>query len=71
MTNPFGLRTRVESFVNTQRAKPLQEELRRSLPAYRKLLETNDAITPEMIKESERLGSLQKQIEALGIEPKF
>lgn len=71
MTNPFGLRTRVESFINTQRAKPLQEELTRSLPAYRKLLDTNDEITPEMIKESERLGSLQEQIEALGIEPKF
>ena len=71
MADPFGLRTRVESFINTQRAKPLQEELTRSLPAYRKLLDTNDEITPEMIKESDRLGSLQEQIEALGIEPKF
>lgn len=71
MKDPFGLRTRVESFVNTQRAKPLQEELSRSLPAYRKLLETNDEITPEMIKESERLGSLKEQIEALGIKSKF
>ena len=71
MADPFGLRTRVESFINTQRAKPLQEELTRSLPAYRKLLETNDEITPEMIKESERLGSLKEQIEALGIKSKF
>ena len=71
MADPFGLRTRVESFVNTQRAKPLQEELSRSLPAYRKLLETNDEITPEMIKEGERLGSLQEQLQALGIKPKF
>lgn len=70
MTNPFGLRTRVESFVNTQRAKPLQEELTRSLPAYRELLKKNDEITPEIMKESERLDSLQKRIEALGIKPK-
>ncbi len=71
MTDPFGLRTKVESFINTQRAKPLQQELTRSLPAYRELLKTSDEMIPEMVKESERLGSLQKQIEALGIKPNF
>jgi hypothetical protein len=68
ITNPFGLRTKVESFINTQRARPLQEELTRSLPAYRKsLIESGDQITPEMIAESKRLDNLQKQIEALGV----
>jgi len=38
ITNPYGIRTKVETFINTQRAKPLQEELTRSLPAYRQTL---------------------------------
>lgn len=69
--NPYGLRTKVETFINTQRAKPLQEELTRSLPAYREASDKANELTPELIAETKRLNDLAKQIEALGLEPQY
>jgi len=71
ITNPYGIRTKVVTFINTHRAKPLQEELTRSLPAYREASSKTDEITPELITESKRLSDLAKQIEALGLEPQY
>lgn len=72
MVNPFGLRTKVESFINAQRAKPLQEELTRSLPSYREMLrETDSPTTPELMRESERLSNLERRIRDLGVQPQF
>ena len=72
MTNPFGLRTQIGSFFNKQRAKPLQAELTKSLPAYRQMLKSSgDELTPEVLAETKRLRNLQDQLEALGVEVKY
>lgn len=72
ITDPYGIRTKVETFINTQRAKPLQEELTRSLPAYRQtLVKNNYQDTPEMLAETKRLNNIASQIEALGLKPQY
>ena len=69
--NPWGLSTKVQSFVNPLLAMPLQAELNRSLPAYREALQKDDGTSPELLRESKRLDELQQRIQALGVEPKF
>jgi len=69
--NPWGLSTKVQSFVGPLLAKPLQAELNRSLPAYREALRGSDATSPELLKESERLDDLARRIKALGVEVEY
>jgi len=73
--NPFGIPEKIinktTQFVNEQRASALQQELSRSLSGYRQRFANEIEISPENLKESERLNSLARQIEALGIEPKY
>lgn len=72
MTNPYGIVSKAQSFINTQRAKPLQEELTRSLSAYRQALDKNNyQDTPETLAETKRLNDIASQIEALGLEPQY
>jgi len=72
IADPYGIRTKAETFINTQRAKPLQEELTRSLPAYRQaLVKNNYQDTPEMLAETKRLNDIASQIEALGLKPQY
>jgi hypothetical protein len=63
--NPFGIPEKIinktTQFVNQQLAAPLQQELSRALPGYRQ----------RAANETRRLNNLAKQIEALGIEPKY
>ena len=73
--NPFGIPEKIinktTQFVNQQRASPLQQELSRSLPGYRQRAANETVPSPETLKESQRLIDLAKQIEALGVEPKY
>jgi fructose-1-phosphate kinase PfkB-like protein len=69
--NPWGIPEKVTGFVNQQQASVLQKELSRSLPIYRERFGEETKLSPENLKESERLNNLAKQIEALGIEPKY
>lgn len=73
--NPFGIPEKIinktTQFVNQQRASPLQQELSRSLPGYRQRAANETVLSPETLKESQRLNNLAKQIEALGVEPKY
>jgi len=71
MLNPWGIPEKVTEFVNQQRASVLQKELSRSLPGYRERFGREAELSPENLKEAERLNNLAKQIEALGIEPKY
>lgn len=71
MLNPWGIPEKVTKFVNEQRAVGLQQELSRSLPSYRQRFANEINPSPENLKESERLNNLAKQIEALGVEPKY
>jgi hypothetical protein len=71
MLNPWGVPEKVTKFVNEQRAAGLQQELSRSLPGYRQRFANEVNPSPENLKESERLNNLAKQIEALGVEPKY
>jgi hypothetical protein len=71
MLNPWGIPEKVTEFVNQQRASVLQKELSRSLPGYRERFGKEAELSPENLKEAERLNNLAKQIEALGIEPKY
>jgi len=71
MLNPWGIPEKVTEFVNQQRASVLQKELSRSLPVYREQFGGEIKLSPENLKETERLNNLAKQIEALGIEPKY
>ena len=71
IANPFGAVSFLSGFVNEQRVKPLQEELTRSLPAYREASNKTNELTPELIAESKRLSDLAKRIEALGFEPQY
>lgn len=73
--NPFGIPGKIinktTQLVNQQRANPLQEELSRSLPAYRQRFANETTPSQENLKETKRLNDLVKQIEALGVEPKY
>lgn len=73
--NPFGIPEKIinktTQFINQQRAFPLQQELSRSLPGYRQRAANETLLSPETLKESRRLINLAKQIEALGVEPKY
>lgn len=73
--NPFGIPGKIikktTEFVNQQQASGLQKELSRSLPGYRQRFGNEINPSPENIKETQRLNELAKQIEALGIEPKY
>lgn len=71
MLNPWGVPEKVTKFVNEQRAASLQQELSRSLPGYRQRFGNEINPSPENLKEIQRLNNLAKQIEALGIEPKY
>lgn len=71
MLNPWGIPEKVTEFVNQQRASVLQKELSRSLPVYREQFGGEIKLSPENLKETERLNNLAKQIEALGIEPRY
>jgi hypothetical protein len=71
MLNPWGIPEKVTEFVNQQRASVLQKELSRSLPGYREQFGSEIELSPENLKEAARLNNLAKQIEALGIEPKY
>jgi hypothetical protein len=71
MLNPWGIPEKVTEFVNQQRASVLQKELSRSLPIYREQFGGEIKLSPENLKETERLNNLAKQIEALGIEPRY
>jgi hypothetical protein len=73
--NPFGIPEKVikktTEFINQQQAAALQKELSRSLPSYRERFANEINPSKENLKESERLNNLAKQIEALGVEPKY
>lgn len=69
--NPWGIPEKVTGFVNQQRASVLQNELSRSLPIYRERFGRETELSLENLKETERLNNLAKQIEALGIQPKY
>jgi hypothetical protein len=73
--NPFGIPEKIinktTQFVNQQLAAPLQQELSRALPGYRQRAANETVLSPETLEESRRLNNLAKQIEALGIEPKY
>lgn len=71
MLNPWGISENVTRFVNEQRAIPLQQELSRSLPNYRQRFGNEINPSQENLKETERLNNLAKQIQALGVEPKY
>lgn len=69
--NPWGIPEKLTGFVNQQQAALLQKELSRSLPNYRERFGQETNLSPENLKESARLNNLAKQIEALGIEPRY
>jgi hypothetical protein len=69
--NPWGIPEKLTGFVNQQQAAILQKELSRSLPIYRERFGGETNLSPENLKETARLNNLAKQIEALGIEPKY
>jgi hypothetical protein len=73
--NPFGIPEKIinktTQFINQQRAAPLQQELSRALPRYRQRAANETVLSPETLEESRRLNNLAKQIETLGIEPKY
>jgi len=73
--NPFGIPEKIinktTQIVNQQRAAPLQQELSRLLPGYRQRAANETVLSPETLEESRRLNNLAKQIEALGVEPKY
>lgn len=73
--NPFGIPEKIinktTQFVNQQRAAPLQQELSRSLPVYRNQFANETTPSEKNLKETKRLNNLVRQIEALGIQPKY
>lgn len=73
--NPFGIPEKIikktTEVVNQQQASVLQEELSRSLPGYRQRFANEINPSPENLKETERLNNLAKQIESLGVKPKY
>lgn len=71
MLNPWGIPEKATGFINQQRASVLQKELSASLPSYRERFANEINPSPENLKEAERLNKLAKQIESLGVEPKY
>jgi hypothetical protein len=73
--NPFGIPGKVinkaTELVNQQQASALQEELSRSLPVYRQRFANEMTPSQENLKETQRLNNLVKQMEALGVKPKY
>lgn len=69
--NPWGIPEKITGFVNQQRASVLQKELSRSIPSYRERFGGEAEPSPEHLKELERLNNLAKQMESLGVEPKY
>ena len=69
--NPWGIPEKITGLVNQQRASVLQNELSRSLPIYRERFGRETELSTENLKETERLNNLAKQIEALGIQPRY
>jgi len=73
--NPFGIPEKIinktTQLINQQRAASLQQELSRALPRYRQRFANEAEPSTENLKQSERLNNLARQIEALGVEPKY
>lgn len=73
--NPFGIPEKIinktTQLVNQRRASILQQELSNSLPGYQQRFANEAEPSPENLKETKRLNNLAKQIEALGVEPKY
>lgn len=73
--NPFGIPGKIinktTDLINQQRASALQEELSRSLPAYRQRFANETEPSQENLKETQRLSNLARQIESLGLKPKY
>ena len=71
ITNPWGLTERVTTFVNQQRAKPLQEEYDRLTPQLQSQMGSWSSGEPpeKLVELSKRHSELEKQLKDLGAIP--